>query len=63
MITILNFSLNKVIVQEELHLYMDLRIKEVIYESPKKGIFHDGPIGKVNFDSVQMSSGDIDIID
>ena len=41
---------------------MDLRVKILFYNSPKKGVFHDGPIGEVKFDSVQISSGDIDVI-
>ena len=44
-------------------LFLDIRVKEIDYDSPKKGVFHDGPVGKVSFDSIQMSSGDIDIID
>ena len=48
---------------EESPLFLDVRVKEINYDSPKKGVFHDGPVGKVSFDSVQMSSGDIDIID
>ena len=49
--------------EEEAPLFLDLRIKDLLYDSPKKGLFHDGPIGNVRFESVQMSSGDIDIID
>ena len=52
-----------IMAEEESPLFMDLRIKEILYNSPKRGSFHDGPIGKVQFDSVQMSRGDIDVID